>query len=124
MSEMTKKIGTSVISTIGIALGITAERFGELLKIAQEVINYQPVENEDQEKMAAEWNLCIRQATAGLVAHEAVLVGTIVALYLHEGILEQNEEDGSDFVDEDEDSTSYTATGAEGWLTDTYRDVV
>lgn len=124
MTKLTKEIGTSVMATIGVALGVTEARFGVLLKLAQGVINYQVKEDSTQEEKAEEWNKYFATVTLGLSAHEAVMVGAIVALYLQEGILEQA---GAEDMEEPELTPEgepiWPATGKEGWAEDTFRDV-
>ena len=106
MTKATKEIGTSVISTIGIALGITEERFNALLKIALGAVNYEVKEEATMEEKAAEWNKYLATVTLSLTPHEAVMVGTIIALYLHEGIMDQA---GYEDTDEDEEGIEMTA---------------
>ena len=129
MSTITRNIGTNVISTLSVALRVPVERFEVVLALAKGAVNFQPDEQEDQEKMAVEWNTHMITVSAGLPANEAVVFGAIVALYLHEGILEQmgiedGEEDevvGPEMTDEGE--AVWVGDGLEGWRTDSYRDV-
>lgn len=127
MSETTKTVGTNVISNLAIAMSIPVERFNVILALAKGAINFQPsMVDEDTDRMTAEWNTHMRTVSAGLPANEAVLFGAIVALYLHEGILEQ-----LDYMDEEKEEQElfegepiYPTTGKEGWQVDSFRDVV
>jgi hypothetical protein len=97
MAQLTKTVGTNVISTLSVALKVSVERFEVVLALAKGAVNFQPSEQEDREQMAAEWNTHMITVSAGLPANEAVVFGAIVALYLHEGILEQmGVEDGEE----------------------------
>lgn len=127
MSETTKTVGTNVISTLSIAMRVPVERFQIILELAKGAVNFQPTEVADQEKMAAEWNTHMITVSAGLPANEAAVFGAIVALYLHEGILEQmGIEDGEEEEEQEmfEGEPVYPTTGKEGWQIDSFRDVV
>lgn len=122
MTDLTKEIGSSVISTLGIAFGISDARFADLLKLAQSVVNFQVDDSLTEEQKAAEWNKYTATVTLGLSAHEAAFVGATIALYLHEGILMQS---GAEDVPEvtAEGEAVWVPEGSEGWLVDSFRDV-
>jgi hypothetical protein len=124
MSTITKTVGTNVISTLSVALSVPVERFQIILELAKGAVNYQPIELEDQEKMAIEWNTHMITVSAGLPANEAVVFGAIVAMYLHEGILEQMGVEDEDEVELTEDGEMpWESDGTEGWLVDSKIDV-
>ena len=128
MSTITKTVGTNVISTMSVALSVPVERFQIILELAKGAVNYQPVEQVDQEKMGQEWNTHMITVSAGLPANEAVVFGAIVALYLHEGILEQmgveeTDEETSQGEMTSEGEAVWVGDGLEGWRVDSRRDV-
>ena len=128
MSETTKSVGTNVISTMSVALRVPVDRFQIILALAKGAVNYQPIEEVDQEKMALEWNTHMITVSSGLAPNEAVVFGAIVALYLHEGILEQmGVEDGDEETEGPEMTADgeavWVGDGKEGWRSDSFRDV-
>ena len=126
MTTTTKQIGTQVISTIGQALKIPVERFGVLLEVAKDIVNYSPTTTV-QEEMAQEWENYFITKTVVLGPLEAAMVGAIVSLYLMEGILDQTGvEDGDEETEEQETFEGepvYPTSGSEGWIKDSFRDV-
>ena len=95
---------------MSVALNVSVERFQIVLELAKGAVNYQPIEQEDHDKMAVEWNTHMITVSAGLPANEAVVFGAITSLYLHEGILEQ-------MGVEDEDEVELTKNGEMPWST-------
>ena len=131
MTQMTKEVGTNVISTMSVAMGIPVSRFEVLLALAKGAVNYQPPEG-TQEEMAASWNTHMVTVTASLPPNEAVVFGAIVAMYLHEGILDQmgmqETDDPAVTAEHVQEMTAegeavWPTTGTEGWLKDSFRDV-
>lgn len=130
-TQVTRDVGTNVISTMSVAMGISVSRFETLLALAKGAVNYQPREA-TQEDMAAEWNTHMVTVSSGLLPNEAAVFGAIVALYLHEGILEQmglaETEDPTVTAEAVQEMTAegeavWPTKGTEGWLKDSFRDV-